>query len=152
MSLGKTFSIYENKRRKRVNAIKMARYVMITPNPEDDVSAYLDNWARRSGLLEFQPDAMRIGWDFPYVTPELKNRFGLWGYVAAYILPEGFETSCPGVEFAFQKQTVLRIFLRIDRQRQNGIWKEKENGTGTTADSHNLWSGMYCNDYRQGYQ
>ena len=27
-------------------------------------------------------------------------RFGLHGYVAAYVLPEGFETNCPGVEYA----------------------------------------------------
>lgn len=99
---------------KKVNAFKMARYVMVTPNPEDDVNAYLDNWAMRSGLLDFQPDAMRIGWDFPFVTPELKNRFGLWGYVAAYILPEGFETSCPGVEFANQKEADYAVITIYD--------------------------------------
>lgn len=89
---------------KKVNAFKMARYVMLTPNPEDDVNFYMENWARRSGLLEFKPDAMRIGWDFPFAISEMQNRFGLRGYVAAYVLPEGFETSCPGVEFAEQKE------------------------------------------------
>ena len=54
---------------KRVKAFKMARYVMLTPNPEDDVNAYMENWAKRSGLLEFNPDAMLIGWDFPVVPP-----------------------------------------------------------------------------------
>ena len=95
--------IYSEIAIKKVKAFKMARYVMITPNPEDDVNAYMDNWARKSGLLEIQPDAMRIGWDFPYVSFELQNRFGLHGYVAAYVLPEGFETCCPGVEYANQK-------------------------------------------------
>ena len=85
---------------KRIKAFRMARYIMVTPKPEEDVNTYMDNWARRSGLLRFQPDAMRIGWDFPYVSSELQNRFGLRGYVAAYILPEGFDTSCPGVKFA----------------------------------------------------
>lgn len=89
---------------KKVKAFKMARYVMLTPNPEDDVNFYMGNWARRSGLLDFQPDAMRIGWDFPFAISEMQNRFGLRGYVAAYILPEGFETSCSGVEFANQKE------------------------------------------------
>lgn len=89
---------------KKVKAFQMARYVMLTPNPEDDVNAYMENWAHRSGLLEFQPDAMKIGWDFPFVTPEQQNRFGIRGYMAAYILPEGFETKCPGVEFAHQKE------------------------------------------------
>lgn len=90
---------------KRIKAFKMARYVMVSPNPEDNVNAYMDDWARKSRLLDVDPDAMRIGWDFPYVPPELQNRFGLWGYVAAYVLPEGFETDCPGVEYANQKES-----------------------------------------------
>jgi len=54
--------------------------------------------ALASGLLEL------IGWDFPFVSSEQKNRFGLNGYVAAYILPQGFETTYPGVEIARQKE------------------------------------------------
>ena len=99
---------------KKVKAFKMARYVMLTPNPEDDVNFYMENWARRSGLLEFQPDAMRIGWDFPFAISEMQNRFGLRGYVAAYILPEGFETSCPGVEFAEQKEADYAVITIYD--------------------------------------
>ena len=99
---------------KKVKAFKMARYVMLTPNPEDDVNAYMDNWAQRSGLLEFQPDAMRIGWDFPFLISELQNRFGLRGYVAAYILPEGFETGCPGVEYADQKEAEYAVITVYD--------------------------------------
>ena len=88
---------------------RMARYVMISPNPEADVNAYMESWARRSGLLDVQPDAMSIGWDFPHVPFELRNRFGLWGYVAAYILPEGFKTDCPGVEYADQKEAEYAV-------------------------------------------
>ena len=51
---------------KKVEAFQMARYVMLSPNPEDDVNAYMENWARRSGLIKVSPDAMRIGWDFPF--------------------------------------------------------------------------------------
>ncbi len=71
---------------------------------ENDVNAYLERWATVSGLLAFDKDAKRIGWDFPFVSLEQKNRFGLNGYVAAYILPQGFETTCPGVEIAEQKE------------------------------------------------
>lgn len=88
---------------KRVNEFRMARYVMVTPNPEDDVNKYMDNWAQKSGLRKLHPNAMRSGWDFPYVSSELQNRFGLRGYVAAYILPIGFETNYPGVELANQE-------------------------------------------------
>lgn len=88
---------------RRVNGFRMARYVMITPNPEDDVQAYMENWARKSGLLQVRPDAVMIGWDFPFVSAEQQNRFDLRGYAAAYVLPEGFEPDCPGVEFACQE-------------------------------------------------
>lgn len=98
----------------KVKGFKMARYVMVTPNPEDNVNAYMDNWAQHSGLLELHPDAMRIGWDFPYVSSELQNRFGLRGYVAAYILPEGFETSCPGVEYANQEEADYAVITIYD--------------------------------------
>lgn len=33
------------------------------------------------------------------MSQELQSRFGLHGYVAAYILPEGFQTNCPRVEY-----------------------------------------------------
>lgn len=113
---------------KKVKAFRMARYVMITPNPEDDVNVYMENWAHRSGLLEFQLDAMRIGWDFPFVPPEMQMRFGIHGYVAAYILPEGFDTNCPGVELAYQREadyaviTIYKPFDTVDRIR-NGYKK-----------------------------
>ena len=92
----------------------MARYVMVTPNPEHDVNAYMDNWARKSGLLAVNPDAKRIGWDFPYVSMELQNRFGLRGYVAAYILPEDFNTSYPGVEYAHQVEADYAVITVYD--------------------------------------
>ena len=87
---------------RHVGAFRMARYLIVSPNPEDDVQTYVEAWARRCGLLDFKPDAMRIGWDWPYVSLEQQNCFGLRGYVAAYVLPEGFATDCPGVEFADQ--------------------------------------------------
>ncbi len=120
--------VYSEVTIKRVKAFKMARYVMISPNPEDNVNAYIDNWARQSGLLEIKPNAMRIGWDFPFVSAELQNRFGLWGYVAAYVLPEGFETNCPGVEYANQKEAdyaVITIYdpFAVSERIRNGYKK-----------------------------
>lgn len=87
-----------------LEGFRMARYVMITPQPENDVNAYLDNWARRSGLLDFPGyTPKRIGWDFPFVSNEQRNRFGLRGYVAAYVLPDGFEPTCYGTEITSQE-------------------------------------------------
>lgn len=106
--------IYSEVTIKTMKAFRMARYVMVTPKPEDDVNAYMDNWAQKSGLLKVQPDAMRIGWDFPYVSSELQNRFGLRGYVAAYILPEGFETDCFGVEYVNQEEADYAVITIYD--------------------------------------
>lgn len=106
--------IYSEIKIKTVKPFRMGRYVMITLNPEDDVLAYLDAWAQKSGLLDVKPDAMKIGWDFPYVSSELQNRFGLRGYVAAYILPDGFEPSCPGVEYANQIEADYAVITIYD--------------------------------------
>lgn len=81
-----------------VPAFTLGRYVIISPQPEDDVQAYLDRWARNSGLYEFESHPRQIGWDFPFVSMEQQNRFGLRGYAAGWILPDGFEPRCPGVE------------------------------------------------------
>ncbi len=103
-SLPESESIYSGVRVQTVKPFKMARYVMISPQPENDVNAYMERWAVASGLLAFDKGAKKIGWDFPFVTLEQRNRFGLNGYAAAYILPQGFEATYPGVEIAEQKE------------------------------------------------
>ncbi|MBP3657238.1 MAG: helix-turn-helix transcriptional regulator [Clostridia bacterium] len=99
---------------RRVPAFTMARYVIISPNPEDDVNGYMDRWAQRCGLLSAYPQAKRIGWDFPHVSSEQQNRFGLHGYVAAYILPEGYDHVCPGVEYAKQIEADYAVITITD--------------------------------------
>lgn len=114
---------------KEMPEFMMARYVMITPNPEDDVNNYMRTWAEKAGLLKVAPDAMLIGWDFPFVTQEQQNRFGLRGYGAAYILPKDFKTEVPGVEFAknrksaYAKITVYNPFERAFEYIPNGYKK-----------------------------
>lgn len=81
-----------------VPAFTLGRYVIISPQPENDVQMYLEHWAKRSGLYEQERHPRQIGWDFPFVTMEQQNRFGLRGYAAGWIIPEGFEPRCPGVE------------------------------------------------------
>ncbi|MDE7310716.1 MAG: helix-turn-helix domain-containing protein [Eubacterium sp.] len=161
--MGACDEIYSEVTVKTVKAFRMARYVMLTPNPEDDVNGYMDNWARRSGLLELQPDAMRIGWDFPFVPPEMHTRFGIHGYVAAYILPEGFATSCPGVEFADQKEadyaviTIYDPFAAVDRIRKgykrvleflqaNGFCEKPKEGVLSCFEYVYEKEGMTCMD------
>lgn len=101
--------IYSEVEIRKVPAFKMARYVMISPNPESDVQSYMKNWGSVSGLIAADPNAKLIGWDFPFVSQELQSRFGFHGYVAAYVLPEGFQTTCPGVEYAQNKEAEYAV-------------------------------------------
>lgn len=96
--------IYSEVKLRKVPAFKMASYVMISKNPESDVQSYMKNWGMVSGLAAADPNAKLIGWDFPFVSQELQSRFGLHGYVAAYILPEEFQTNCPGVEYGQNRE------------------------------------------------
>ena len=97
-------SIYYPVRIERVTGFRRAQYVIISPNPENDVNAYLDAWAEKCGLLTLPGvTPKRIGWDFPYVSGEQKNRFGLRGYAAAYILPDGFDPCPDGVQLVSQE-------------------------------------------------
>lgn len=101
--------IYSPVRLEETPAFLMAWYVIISPNPEDDANGYIRNWMAHNGLQ----DCKMIGWDFPFVSVEQKNRFNLRGYVAACILPDGFEAKCPGVEIAIQeKATYAAITVR----------------------------------------
>ena len=106
--------IYSEIKIKRVEAFKMASYVIISPNPEDDVNGYMERWAMNSGLKSACPDAKLIGWDFPFVSQEQQNRFGMHGYVAAYVIPEGFKTECPGVQYLENKEADYAVITITD--------------------------------------
>lgn len=96
-----------------VPAFTLGRYVIISTQPESDVQLYLDHWARRSGLYEAVEHPRQIGWDFPFVSMEQQNRFGLRGYAAGWILPEDFDAELPGLEI-YRQDTAryARITLR----------------------------------------
>lgn len=88
----------------KVAPFKMASYVAISPYPEDDVYGYMDRWATNSGLKSTCSDAKIIGYDFPFVSQEQQNRFGMRGYVAAYVIPKSFETDYKGVQYSENKE------------------------------------------------
>ena len=91
--------IYSDVTIRKVPAFRMAKYVVISQSPEDDAITHMKAWAEKSGLLAADPNAKLIGWDFPFVSQEQSMRFGMHGYAAAYILPEGFKTDCQGAEY-----------------------------------------------------
>ncbi len=100
-----------------VPALRLGRYVIVSPQPENDLFLYLNTWAEKSGLNRVVEKPRIIGWDFPFVSLEQQNRFGLRGYCGGYILPEGFEDKTHGVEIYTQpaaeyaKVTVREPFI-----------------------------------------
>lgn len=96
--------IYSEIRMVRVAPFKMASYVIISPDPESDALGHMDSWAQNCGLKKVCPDVKLIGWDFPFVSQEQQNRFGLHGYVAACVLPDDFKTDCLGAAFSENKE------------------------------------------------
>ncbi|MDD4157633.1 MAG: hypothetical protein PHY08_13795 [Candidatus Cloacimonetes bacterium] len=107
-------NIYSEIKTVTLKRFKVARYVIISPNPEQNVISYMDNWAKRSGLLDFPNyEPKRIGWDFPFVTKEQQEKFGLRGYVSAYVIPEDFEPKCCGAEMAYiQEDTYATLTIK----------------------------------------
>lgn len=110
--------IYSEVTIRKVPAFRMARYVMVSPNPEADVLNYMKEWGKKSGLLAADPDAKLLGWDFPNVSQEQQMRFGLHGYMAAYVLPEGFQTNCSGVEYCQNSEARYAVITVKDPQIQ----------------------------------
>lgn len=83
-------------------AWRIGRYAVISPLPEEDAMAHVEKWAENSGLLAHPGYSKRmLGWDFPFVTKEQNEHFGMHGYVAAIVIPDGFDTKVPGVDITF---------------------------------------------------
>lgn len=106
--------IYSEVQIRRIAPFRMASYTIVSPNPENDANGYMQRWADSSGLKAAYPNANLIGWDFPFVTQEQQHRFGLHGYVAAYALPEGFETDCPGVQYSENEEADYAVITVTD--------------------------------------
>ena len=94
-------NIYSEIKVVSIPGFKIAKYIVISKEPEHDSNVYIDVWAEKSGLNKISGYKKRkIGWDFP-VTKEQGETFGLHGYVSAYIIPDDFEPTTGGAEIAY---------------------------------------------------
>ena len=93
----------------RVSGFRRAQYVVISRDPRRDANACMEAWAEKNGL-----STGKIGWSFPYVSPEQKNRFGLRGYVSACILPDGFEPRTEDVQVIGQEAAEYAVLTLRD--------------------------------------
>lgn len=80
---------------------RVARYTVVSASPEQDAITHMDAWARECGLMAHPGyEKSTFGWDFPHVSKEQKEQFGMHGYTYCYALPEDFVPDCPGAELA----------------------------------------------------
>jgi transcriptional regulator with XRE-family HTH domain len=86
-----------------VERFRMAQYVVISGEPEDDSIAHMELWARKNGLHALTGGKVTmIGCDMPILSIEQKTVYGLRGYLSAVILPESFTAKCNGVREVWQ--------------------------------------------------
>ena len=92
----------------RVGAMRLGRYVMLSPRAREDLADYMSRWAQGRGITPTY-----LHWGFPYVSAEQRSRFGLTGHEGAFILPDGVESE--GLTEFFQKESCYAVMtLRAD--------------------------------------
>ncbi len=89
---------YTDLRVEVVPAFRYVKYAVISADPESDAIGRVTEYARQNGVE--RPRV--IGWDFPFASQEQVNVFGMHGYEAAWILPEGLTP--PGLDVSSQPE------------------------------------------------
>ena len=97
--LNKTREAYSPVEIVKLDRFRMAQYLVLSGEPEDDSIAHMQKWAKTNGL----EGAPMIGCDVPMLTIEQKTVYGLRGYMSAVVLPDGFTQKCEGVREAWQE-------------------------------------------------
>ncbi|MFH1512331.1 MAG: helix-turn-helix transcriptional regulator [Bacillota bacterium] len=88
-----------------VERFRMAQYVVISGEPEEDSIAHMERWAEKNGLKSLSGGMITmIGCDMPILSIEQKTVYGLRGYMSAVILPDSFASGCAGVREAWQEK------------------------------------------------
>jgi len=119
-------NIYSEIRIVTIPKFKVAKYIVISKEPEDESIAYMERWAEKNGLNQLDGYQKRkIGWDFP-ASKEQSAQFGLHGYVAAIILPDDFEPKIGGAEIAFVEEDTYATLTITDPM--NEPWKRIPTG------------------------
>lgn len=83
----------------KLDRFRMAQYLVISAEPEDDSIAHMRTWARHNGLEH----AAMIGCDVPKLTVEQQTVYGLRGYLSAVVLPDSYTAKVQGVREAWQE-------------------------------------------------
>jgi len=113
--------IYSEVRIKIIPEMTLAQYAVVSLSPEIDASVHMLRWAERHSLAGEKGDGPRIiGWDFPFVSAEQRDVFGMRGYVAACVLPAGF--SADGEDAEIVKVAENRYaYITVRQPREDSL-------------------------------
>lgn len=83
---------------------RIAKHMVISNNPEEDVSEYISKWAKKSGLLDLKDYEPRcFGWDVDVSDEDKINNKNFRGYAKCITLPEDFKPKHEGVEILYMQ-------------------------------------------------
>ena len=99
---------------RRIRGFRYAPYVVISKEPEADALVALSALAAKAKIQ----DPTYIGWNFPHVSQEQKQRYGLRGYAAALLLPIDLDPRIPGLEI-FEQNTADYAVMTIPAPAEN---------------------------------
>lgn len=104
---------YSNIRTEQVEAFRYVKYAVISAEPEEDAIRHVNEWAKNWKIKA--PKV--IGWDFPVVSQEQANGFGMHGYAAALVFEGDVPKGDLGTEvFSQEKQKYAAITVRASDQ------------------------------------
>jgi len=82
---------YSEIRLEKLPRMKIAKHTVISPTPEEDVSVYMDNWAKVSGLADLKDYKPRsFGWDDDVSDEDKQKNPDFRGYAKCMTLPDDF--------------------------------------------------------------
>lgn len=97
-------NIYSEIRFEKLPKLRIAKHTVISATPEEDVSNYMDNWTKESGLIDLKDYTPRsFGWDTDVNDEDKKTNPHFRGYSKCVALPEGFVPKHNGVEILYMQ-------------------------------------------------
>lgn len=92
---------------------RVAKHVVFSATPEDDVVNYMNDWAKKSGLFDIEGYAPRkFGWNVDADNETKRTNPKVRGYGYCLTLPDDFTPKHNGVEITYieaDEYAVLRI-------------------------------------------
>ena len=137
-------NIYSEIRFEKLPRMKIAKHTVISPNPEDDIFGYMEDWAKESGLMDLTNYTSRkFGWNEDKIdNPDFR------GYTLCLTMPEDFTPKRSDVEILHMEAdeyAVLRVIAPFadPEVRIGGGWQKVFNYVQNSEYKTETWDNRY---------